>query len=270
MSIYLTTGRIFFGLGIMGIGILQLFSTGVRSIIIPELKNIPSDLSFIVYFIAALLISTGLIIIIGKKFNFVSLFMGILFLALFLFGHLPWSLSAGSFNNYWVNTNKILALSGGFLAISTINARKSQHKIMRLLAQISPLGIYLYAIMLYNFAVGHFNNLEGISNIVPKYIPFPEFWTFLGGVTLMGSAISIFSSFKVRTIMLLLALNLFIWLLLLHLYYNILYPQWQDNENFIGSLTCLCFCGTALVISQTTSKKNKTYIQQSPDDVQQF
>ena len=62
---------------------------------------------------------------------------------------------------------------------------------MQLLAQIGPLGMYLYATMLYNFAVGHFNNLEGISNIVPKYIPFPEFWAFLGGVTLMGSAISI-------------------------------------------------------------------------------
>jgi uncharacterized membrane protein len=180
--------------------------------------------------------------------------MGVIFLALFLFGHLPWSLSAGSFNDYWVNTNKVLALSGGFLAISTINAPKPRHKIMRLLASIGPLGIYLYAIMLYNFAVGHFNNLEGISNIVPKYIPFPKFWTFLGGVALMGSAISIFSKYEVRKILLLFALNLFIWLLLLHIYYTISFPYWQEGENFIGSLTCLSFCGTALVISQTASK----------------
>jgi hypothetical protein len=130
--------------------------------------------------------------------------------------------------------------------------------------------MYLYAIMLYNFAVGHFNNLEGISNIVPKYIPFPEFWTFLGGVALMGSAISIFSGFRLRTILLLLALNLFIWLLLLHLYYTILYPHWQEGENFIGSLTCLCFCGTALVISQTTSTKNDPYIKKSRDGVQEI
>ena len=270
MNIYLTIGRIFFGVGIMGLGVLQFFSPGIRSIIIPELKNIPSDLSFAVYFIAVLLIGTGFLITIGKKFNTVSLFMGVIFLALFLFGHLPWSLSAGSFNNYWVNTNKVLALCGGFLAISTINSPKPRHKIMQLLAQIGPLGMYLYAIMLYNFAVGHFNNLEGISNIVPKYIPFPEFWTFLGGVTLMGSAISIFSGFKVRAVLLLLALNLFIWLLLLHLYYTILYPHWQEGENFIGSLTCLCFCGTALVISQIASKKNETYIKQSPDSVQEI
>jgi uncharacterized membrane protein YphA (DoxX/SURF4 family) len=263
MNIYQTIGRIFFGIGIMGLGVLQFFSPGIRPIIIPELKDIPSDLSFVVYFIAAVLIGTGLLITIGKQFNTVSLFMGLIFLGLFLFGHLPWALTAGSFNNYMLNTNKVLALCGGFLAISTIDAPKPRHKIMQWLAQLGPLGMYFYAIMLYNFGVGHINNLEGVSNIVPKYIPFPKFWTLLGGVTLIGSAISIFSGFKVRTIMLLFALNLFIWLLLLHLYYTVLYPQWQDNENFIGFFTCLCFCGTALVISQTASKKNEAYIHES-------
>ncbi|MBD2705418.1 hypothetical protein IC229_32710 [Spirosoma sp. BT702] len=253
MNIYLIIGRIFFGLGILGIGLLHFFYPGIRPVILPELTTISSNLSFLVYLTALLLIGTGFLITIGKKFNTLCLVMGILFLVLFLVGHLPWSLTAGSFNKYWVNTNKVLALCGEFLVISTINAPKPTDKMMQLLAKIGPIGQYLYAIMLYNFAVGHFNNLEGISNIVPKYIPFPQFWTFLGGVALMGSGISIFSRFKVKAILWLLALNLFIWLVLLHLYYTILYPQWQEGENFIGSFTCLCFCGTALVISQTAS-----------------
>ena len=197
MNIYLTIGRIFFGVGIIGIGVLHFFYPGIRPIIIPELANIPPDLSFVVYLTAVVLIGTGFLITIGKIFNTISLLMGFIFLALFLFAHLPWSLSAGSFNQYWVDTNKVLALCGGFLAISRINAPKPGHKIIELLAKASPFGMYLYAIMLYNFGVGHFNNLEGISNIVPKYIPFPQFWTFLGGVALMGSAISIFSGFVV-------------------------------------------------------------------------
>src|SRR5688572_26711800 len=216
MNIYLTTGRSFFGVGIMGIGVLHFFYPGIRPIIIPELTNIPSHLSFVAYLIAVLLIGTGLLIAIGKKFNAISLLMGVAFLALFLFGHLPWILSTGSFNSYWVNTNKVLALCGGFLAISTIHAPKPEHKMIQLLAKIGPVGMYLYAIMLFNFGVGHFISLEGVSNLVPKYIPFPKFWTFLGGVALTGSAISIFSRFKVRAILLLLALILFIWLLLLH------------------------------------------------------
>jgi uncharacterized membrane protein YphA (DoxX/SURF4 family) len=267
MNTYLTIGRVFFGVGIMGIGVLHFFHRGIRPLIVPELTNIPPDLSIIVYLVALLLIGTGFLIAVGKNFNTVSLFMGLVFLALFLFGHLPWSLTGGSFNNYWVNTNKIIALCGGFLVISTIHAPKPENKLMQLLFRTAPLGMYLYAIMLYNFAVGHFNNLEGVSNLVPKHIPFPQFWTFLGGVTLMGSAISIFSGFKVKQILLLLALNLFIWLLLLHIYYNIRFPLWNDGENFIGSFTCLCFCGTALVISQTASKKSETHIQHSSGSV---
>lgn len=259
MNTWMNVGRIFFAIGIIGIGVLHFFHPGVRPVIIPELKNIPSNLSFIAYLIAVLLIGAGFLIAIGKKYSKLSLLMGILFFLLFLFGHMPVFLSAGSFNNYWVNLNKILALSGGFLVVSTINPPNPGNRLMELLARIGPLGKYLFAIMLYNFGVGHFNNLKGVSRLVPKYIPFPQFWTFLGGVTLMGAAISIFSNYKVKPIMLLLGLNLFTWLLLLHLYYCIYFPQWQEGENFIGFLTCLSFCGTALMISQTASKESNIF-----------
>ena len=122
MNIYLTLGRIFFGVGIMGLGVLHFFRPGIRAIIIPEATNIPPNLSIVGYSVGVLLIVSGLSIAAGKKFNTISLLMGLIFLGLFLFGHLPWSLTAGSSNQYWVNTNKIIALCGGFLVISPINA----------------------------------------------------------------------------------------------------------------------------------------------------
>jgi len=93
--------------------------------------------------------------------------------------------------------------------------------------------------------------MTGISNLVPKFIPFPKFWTFMGGIALMGGAISIFMRHKTKEIMLLLAAVLFIWLLSLHLYYAIRYPQWNEGQNFVGVITCMAFCGIALMISQT-------------------
>src|SRR5687768_7503517 len=107
MNKYIAIGRFFFGVGIMGVGVLHFFYPGIRPLIIPELQDIPSSLSFVAYFIAVLLIGTGLVIAIGKKFNTISLLMGFIFLALFLFGHLPWLLSAESFRTYWINTNKV-------------------------------------------------------------------------------------------------------------------------------------------------------------------
>ncbi|WP_217602925.1 hypothetical protein [Chitinophaga sp. GbtcB8] len=253
MNIWMTVGRIFFAIGIAGIGVLHFFYPGIRPIIIPGLTGL--NLSVIAYLIGVLLIGAGVLIAIGKKYNNLSLLMGILFFLLFLFGHLPRVLSTGSLSDYWVNLNKILALSGGFLVVSTINPPKPGHSLMELVARTGSLGKYLFAIMLFNFGIGHFISLEGVSHLVPKYIPFPQFWTFLGGVTLVGSAISIFTNYKVKLILLLLGLNLFIWLLLLHLYYAINFPQWQEGENFIGFLTCLAFCGTALMISRKASEK---------------
>jgi len=160
MNTWTSAGRIFFAIGIAGIGVLHFFYPGIRPIIIPELTGVRS---FIPYCIAVLLMGAGVLIAIGKRYSNLSLLMGILFFLLFLFGHLPRFLSAGSFNNYWVNLNKVLALSGGFLVISTINPPKQRHKLMELAARTGSLGKYLFAIMLFNFGVGHFNNLEGIS-----------------------------------------------------------------------------------------------------------
>jgi uncharacterized membrane protein len=247
----LATGRIFFGICIAGIGVLHFVYPGIRPIIIPDLTNISSGLYWTVYLTALTLIITGLLIIIGKKYHTLSLIMGVVFLALFLFAHLPVFLAAGPENSdLWVKLNKVLALSGGFFLISTINAPRPGNRMLISLYKLAPIGIYLFAMMLYNFSVAHMVNLTGVSNLVPKYIPFPKFWTFIGGIALMGSAISIFTGYKMEKITLLLAAVLFIWLLSLHLYYAVKYPQWKEGENFIGVITCMAFCGIALIISQ--------------------
>ncbi|MBO9199421.1 MULTISPECIES: hypothetical protein [Niastella] len=251
MNHLLVIGRIFFGICIAGIGVLHFIYPGIRPIIIPDLTNIPSRLYWLVYLTALLLIITGLLIVIGKKFHTLSLIMGVVFLALLLFGHLPVFLSAGPQNSdLWVNLNKVLALSGGFFLISTINAPRPENRILISLYKLAPVGIYLYAIMLYNFSVAHIVSMNGVSTLVPKYIPFPKFWTFMGGIALMGSAISIFTGYKTEKIMLLLAAVLLIWLLSLHLYYAVRFPQWKEAENFVGVITCMAFCGIALIISQ--------------------
>jgi uncharacterized membrane protein YphA (DoxX/SURF4 family) len=247
----LATGRIFFGICIAGIGILHFIYPGIRPIIIPNLTNIPPGLNWIVVLVALLLIIPGLLIVIGKKFHTISLIMGVVFLALLLVVHLPAFLAAGTENSdTWVKMNKVLALSGGFFLISTINAPRPENSILIALYRLTPIGMYLFAMMLYNFSVGHLVNLTGITNLVPKYIPFPKFWTFMGGIALMGGAISIFTRYKMEKIMLLLAAVLFIWLVSLHCYYAVRFPQWNEGENFVGVITCMAFCGIALIIAQ--------------------
>lgn len=244
-------GRIFFGLAMTGTGLLHFFYPGIRPLIIPNLKELPAWLSWLGYFTGIVIMISGIVITIGKKFTTLSLVMGWLFLLFFLFGHLPAFLIAGPPNgNFWVNMNKMLALSGGYLVVANISSPIPAPTRLPWLAKLAPVGMYLFAMMLYNFSVGHVLNLTGVSGLVPKYIPFPQFWTFAGGIALMGSAISIFTGKWTKQVTLALAIVLFIWLILLHMYYAVRFPAWQEGENFIGVLSCLAFCGTALLISR--------------------
>ena len=257
------TGRIFFGICMAGIGVLHFLYPGIRPIIIPNLTNMASGLSWVGYLVGLLLVSTGLLIITGKKYHTLSLIMGVVFLGLFLFVHLPPFLTAATQDgDPWIKLNKVLALSGGFFLVSTINAPGPGNSVLSFLYRLAPIGMYLFAMMLYNFSLAHIANINGISSIVPKYIPFPKFWTVMGGIALMGSAISIFTGYKTKKITLLLAAVLFIWLLSLHLYYAFRYPEWKEGENFVGVITCMAFCGIALIISQRTTVNT---LQQYPE-----
>jgi len=246
-------GRVFFGLGVAGIGGLHFFFPGIRPIIVPGLSDASPTLSILGHLIGILLVVTGVLISIGIKHSTPSLLMGIIFLILGVFVHLP--AFVHSARPFWINLNKVFALSGGFLLVSKFSAPTTlRPKILISLSKVAVIGKYLFAIMLFDFGIGHLLASASIGGLVPKYIPFPQFWAFLGGIALTGSAISIFSNIWTRKVTILLAAVLFIWLISLHLYYTVLHPYWQDGENFIGLFTCLSFCGSALLISQQEKK----------------
>jgi len=59
------------------------------------------------------------------------------------------------------------------------------------LAKILTLGNLCFAAPLAVFAAEHFSAAQGISQIVPKFMPWPLFWTYLVGVALLTASLSI-------------------------------------------------------------------------------
>uniref|UniRef100_UPI003D7F58B8 hypothetical protein n=1 Tax=Pedobacter sp. TaxID=1411316 RepID=UPI003D7F58B8 len=95
----------------------------------------------------------------------------------------------------------------------------------------------------------HFVYIDLVSSLVPKWIPFKPFWTYLTGIALLGSGIFIGINVFRTPVSLLLSLMLFLWLLLLHL------PAWysgpdKDAVNAVSSLECFAFCGIAVFCAQ--------------------
>ena len=60
-------GRIFYGIGIMGIGLLHFFFSGFRPIIMPVPAESVANISLIVYLIAIYILVSGVLIVIGKN-----------------------------------------------------------------------------------------------------------------------------------------------------------------------------------------------------------
>ena len=69
-------GRVFFGLGIAGIGGLHFFYPGIRPIIIPGLSYASPTLSILGHLIGILLIVIGVLISAGIKYSTPSLLNG--------------------------------------------------------------------------------------------------------------------------------------------------------------------------------------------------
>ena len=132
--------------------------------------------------------------------------------------------------------------------------RGKASSVKKVFGRLADYGKYLYAFMLMMFGIAHIVNADLVKNMVPGWIPGNLFWTYLTGVALMGAGLSIFIRVKVRQIMSLLAIMLFIWLIVVHLPSTIQYPLYDpinpflDGNRAISSLQCLAFCGIALVL----------------------
>jgi uncharacterized membrane protein len=249
-------GRVFYGVGIIGIGILHFFFKGFRPIIMPVPAASVENITFIVYLVAIYILASGILITIGKNIRNVSLLLGVVFFIFLLIGHLPVRLNNHpEIRGAWIDAIKIMALSGGAFIMASAFPNATPRPFFKKLNKIAPAGKYFFAFMLLLFGYGHMVNAQNISGLVPKYIPWALFWTYVAGIALLGSGISFIINFKVKWVGLLLGITLFLWLILLHLYYAIRFPYFQDGENIIGSFECLAFCGTALVIATVFPKK---------------
>lgn len=258
-----SAGRCFYATGIIGIGLIHFMLPGVRPIMAPLAPDeVPGWLG---YAVAVVLTTAGIAVLVNRKSQVASIILTIVFLLFLLIGHLPNRLQHHpEMLAYWTDVIKLLALAGGAMMMYHAGDSVKKHfareqalqafNMQKVFNRLADYGKYLYAFMLVMFGIAHVVNADFVKTIVPAWIPGNLFWTYLTGVALMGAGLSIFINVKVRQIMSLLAIMLFIWLIVVHLPPTIQYPlhdpvnPFLDGNLAISSLQCLAFCGIALVV----------------------
>ena len=243
------TARIFYGLGIAGIGILHFMYAGFRPVILPIPPEATAGLSILVYLLGAFLVVAGVAIAAGKWVKLFSLLLAVALLLFFLFGHLPNRLtSMPTVLGVWTDALKILSLSGGAFIVAKTFQDNTNSKFFNALDKLSFLGKYFFGIMLIIFGIDHFLYTDFVKTLVPLWIPGNLFWTYVGGIALIGAGLSFIINFKVKTISLFTGTMLFLWLILLHIPRSIAADNSTDPNEIVSVFECLAFSGMAFLL----------------------
>jgi len=247
--------RAFYGLGIAGMGIQQFIYSEFRPVFISSWPPSISNHSAWAYIVGGALIVAGLFIAVGKNARIISFALALLFLALFLFFHLPdqvkelqnlRSIDLAAILGPWINPLKELALSGGAFIIAASYAKGRLNTTDSILLTT---GRIFFSVMLITFGISHFVYTKFVVTIVPGWIPFPLFWTYFGAIALIGAGLCILSTIKIRLVSLLLGLMLFLWFVMLHIPRAIKYPDEAKGNELTSVFQALAFSGVAFTLA---------------------
>lgn len=190
-------GKVFYGIGVAGIGVLHFIYSGFRPFILPVPAEVTKNLSTLVYLTGAILILAGVAIAALRKVTSIALYLGIFLLLFFLFGHLPNRVTNHpEILGMWTDALKILCLSGGAFIVATAFTENK----VNAFEKFARHGKYFFALLLVIFGIDHFIYTDFVKPLVPRWIPGELFWTYFAGIALIGSGVAIFINFKPRAI----------------------------------------------------------------------
>jgi len=262
MRNYLTTGRIFYGLGIAGLGIQQFFYKDWRPVLMPDVWPACMHGAALAYLSGAVLLIAAILILLNKKTVPVSLVLGTIFLLLFLGFHAPYQLFVTQYSFHlglWTNGLKELALSGGAFIIAGAYLRNQLTGANSFFISSNGLiliGRIFFSITMISFGIDHFLYTDFVTTLVPNWIPGHVFWMYCAGVLLIGSGVAFITGIALKLVAQLYAVMLFLWVLVLHIPRTVADFYGAKGNELTSVFEALAFCGIGLLIAYTADKRN--------------
>lgn|ERR1700761_471282 len=239
--------RTFFALGIIGIGIQQVYLEDFVPVILP---SFPSSLPFRpgwIYGIAAILVFAGIGILIPRAARLCATALGVVLLALLVVRHIPVQL--GDHPRVvanWTNAFKILTLAGGaFIVAASTSTPKSGITNRAFII----FGTFTLAITCIVFGTDHFLYAPYVAPLVPAWIPWHMFWTYFCGAALIASGLGMITRILPRLAAGMLGGTIFIWLIVLHIPRAIVDPHSGHGNEITSVFEALAFSGIAFLLA---------------------
>ncbi|HEY2584090.1 MAG TPA: hypothetical protein VGI43_19940 [Mucilaginibacter sp.] len=262
METFVKIARMSYGIMIAALGVQQIFYSDFRPVILPPWPASFPGHAFFLYFLSAILIIGGLAIVFDKKARMVSLILGGVFLLLIVFCQLPYEILADPNNKNlgsWTAAMKELVFAGGAFVVAGSFPEEEKYSkkefLMSLLEKFIPLGSIFFCATIICFGIDHFLYAEGISTLVPNWIPGHVFWTYFAGAALVSSGIAIIWRIQLKISAFLLALMIFLWLIILHIPRAIDDPYSLKGNEVSSVFEAFGFSGVAYLIAVGYNKR---------------
>ena len=269
MHIVTKLGRLFYGLGIISYGTQQIVIRDFRPQILPGFPAWAHSTAVLPILTGVAMIVAGIIVSgfytandnLRRK---TVLYLGFYFFALIFVSHIPYLLFVYphklSHLGSWGDLLKELAFSGGSFVVAgsflhDISEHYNKRPFHHFLEKFIPLGRLFFCTTIILFGCNHF--AYDISGLVPAWFVWQSFWSYFGGAALIAAGTAIALKVFLRPVSLLLALMLFLWFVMLHVPGAIANPTVGRGNLIVSAFDALLFCGTALILSQTSKRNNK-------------
>ena len=275
MNLFIRIGRAFYGIGIIAYGVQQFLIKDFRSVILPEFPSWPHKFLIFPYVTGLALIFIGILIcgvlkIREINLRIICLYLGLYFLIIILFCHLPTQLiispNSPRHLGVWTDALKELAICGGaFVVASSYDEVRvaNRNSLSYLLEKLIPVGPVFFSITMISFGIDHFYYTEFVAGLVPRWLGMPEFWTYFAGVALIGSGLAIALNIFRKQVAFLLAVMIFLWIFLVHIPDALANPYEAHGNKIVSAFDALLFSGVALIIASLSRRPGSSSFRSS-------
>jgi uncharacterized membrane protein len=242
-------GRLLYCIGIIAVGIHQVIMKDFRPEILPPFPAWAHAHAIFPILTGIALVAAG-ISIAGFGSKSTCNYLGVFFLALIITCQLPYILffspdKASHLVSWFAGGEELAYCGGAFVMAGSFSGKPL------------AIGRIFFSLLIIMFGSSHFVFPDSVSEMVPKILGAPLFWTYFVGAALIATGIAIIFRIWIRLAAFLLATMLFLFFLFFHVPDAIKNPSDGHGNEIVRAIVALMFCGIALVITATNGSEKQ-------------
>jgi uncharacterized membrane protein len=238
-------GRLFVAVALIGFGLENIaFGHYVVARAAPWPAD-PMAQHLVAYVTGAILIACGGTILIGWAGRWVreaALEAAVLILGWSLCLHWPKALAGAPLSGDWTNALKAVVLAAGLVVVAA-RASGPPHALLTALRSLAPQACAPFFLLA---GIQHILFVQFVETLVPPFIPFPRFWTYVAAAALLAAGLGLLAPPVRRLAASLTGWMVFSWVFLVHvpLVFRVGVLEWQGVFEALGiSGVCLLLAG---------------------------